>query len=297
MIMNRPRPTPTLPLLALATALLLGACGADSNPASPSPPPAAGSAVVYAAIGASDAAGVGSSAPCMPYTDCPNGMGYVPRIVRDLQGQGSTVSLANLGIPAAVLSQRIQTLGEQYGRTIPGNFIEQEMPFIPRNATLVTIFAGANDVNTISAAVGGGAGGSDPAGYVDQQIRAFGDDFKVLLEGIRGRAPSARIVVANLPNMGTMPFAARYSLSRRQLLQKTSVGFSNQVFNPLAAQGIPVVDIQCDGRYIGKSYLSSDGFHPNDTGYAALAADFLEAIRSASPPAPSSSCKQMTAVR
>jgi lysophospholipase L1-like esterase len=287
---------PLRPLIAAAVLLLAG-CGADSNPAAPSPPPAAGSAVVYAAIGASDAAGVGSSAPCMPFTDCPNGQGYVPRIVRDLQGQGSTVALTNLGIPAAVLSQRLQTIGEQYGRTIPANFIEQEMPFVPRDATLVTIFAGANDVNTVSAAIGGGAGGSDPAGYVDQQIRAFGDDFKVLLDGIRARAPSARIVVANLPNMGTMPFASGYNLSRRQLLQKTSVGFSAQVLNPLAAQGIPVVDIQCDSRYTNRAYLSSDGFHPNDTGYAAMATDFLKAIRASSYPAPSASCSQMRAVK
>lgn len=297
MSMKRPSPIPILPILALAAALLLGACGADSNPASPSPPPSAGSAVVYAAVGASDAAGVGSSVPCMPFTDCPNGMGYVPRIVRDLRGQGSTVELTNLGLPAAVLSQRIQTLGEQYGRTIPGNFIEQEMPFVPRTATLVTIFAGANDVNTFSAAVGGGAGGSDPTVYLDQQIRAFGDDFKTLLDGIRSRAPSARIVAANLPNMGAMPFSSGYSSSRRRLLQKASVGISTQVINPLAAQGIPVVDLQCDSRYTSRTYLSSDGFHPNDTGYAALAADFLKAIRSGSYAAPAASCSQMTAVK
>lgn len=293
--MKRTHPTLTLVALALSASCALAACHA--SPASPSPPPSAGSAVVYAAVGASDAAGVGSSAPCMPYTDCPNGQGYVPRIVRDLKAQGSTVALTNLGIPAAVLSQRIQTLGEQYGRTIPGNFIEQEMPFIPHDATLLTVFAGANDVNTISAAVGGGAGGSDPSGFVDQQIRAFGDDLKTLLDGIRTRAPSARIVVANLPNMGAMPFSSGYSATRRRLLQKASVGISTQVINPLAGQGIPVVDIQCDTRYTNRAYLSSDGFHPNDQGYAAFAADFLKAIRASSYPAPSASCAPMTAVK
>ncbi len=292
------RVTSSFAALAVAAGLLAGGCGSSkSNPTSPSPPPTAGSAVVYSALGASDAAGVGSSAPCMLFAECPDGMGYVPRIVRDLKTKGSTVRLQNLGIPAAVLSQRIQTLGEQYGRTIPANFIEQEMPFVLRDATLVTVFAGANDVNAIGAAVVGGAGGSDPNGYVDQQVRAFGDDYKVLLDGIRARAPSARIVVANLPNMGTMPYASGYSASRRRLLQKASVGITTQVINPLAGQGIPVVDLMCDSRYITKSYLSSDGFHPNDSGYAALAADFLEAIRSSSAPAPPSSCNQMTAVR
>ncbi len=295
-----PKPRRLTPFLALALAagLLAAGCGpSKSNPASPSPPPTSGSAVVYSALGASDAAGVGSSAPCMPFSDCPNGMGYVPRIVRDLQANGSTVQLQNLGIPAAVLSQRIQSIGEQYGRTIPANFIEQELPFVLRNATLVTVFAGANDVNTIGAAVAAGAGGSDPNAYIDEQIRAFGNDYRVLLDGIRARAPSARIVVANLPNMGTMPYASGYSASRRRLLQKASVGITTQVINPLASRGIAVVDLMCDSRYVTKSYLSSDGFHPNDTGYARLAADFLEAIRSSNAAAPPSSCPQMTAVK
>jgi len=281
-----------LTLLAIAAV----SCGEKSDsPLSPTPP-APGAAVYFTAIGASDAAGVGSSAPCVPFTDCPNGMGYVPRIVRDLQGQGSTVTLSNLGIPAAVLSQRFQTLGQQYGRTIPANFIEQEMPFVPRDSTVVTIFAGANDVNTISAAVGGGAGGSDPVAYIDQQIRAFGEDYTTLLQGIRARATSARIVVINLPNMAAMPFASGYSLERRQLLQKASVGINSQVINPLAGQGIPIVDLQCDGRYVDPSYLSSDGFHPNDGGYAALAADVVRAIQTAGYPAPSSSCSLTTVV-
>ena len=179
---------------------------------------------------------------------------------------------------------------------IPANFIEQEMPFVPRDSTVVTVFAGGNDVNTVSAAIGGGAAGSDPVGYVDQQIKAFGDDFATLLKGIRARATSARIVVINLPNFAGMPFASGYSLERRQMLQKTSVGFNTRVINPLWGQGIPVVDLQCDGRYVDPAYLSSDGFHPNDAGYAALATDVLRAIQTAAFPAPSSSCSLMTVV-
>jgi lysophospholipase L1-like esterase len=202
----------------------------------------------------------------------------------------------NLGIPAAVISERLQSLGERYGRTIPGNFIEQEMPFVARDSTVVTVFAGGNDVNTVAAAVGGGAGGGDPLGYIDAQIKAFGDDFATLMNGVRSRAASARIVVINLPNFAGMPFAAGYSLERRQMLQKISVGFNTQVINPVARQGIPVVDLQCDGRYVNPAYLSSDGFHPNDAGYSALASDVLRAIQTNGFPAPSSSCSLMTMV-
>jgi lysophospholipase L1-like esterase len=287
-----------LAALTAAALSILPACGDKTDsPTTPSPPPTSGSAVSYTALGASDAAGVGSSVPCAPFVDCPNGMGYVPRIVRDLQAQGSTVTLMNLGIPAAVLSPRIEALGKQYGRPwIPGNFIEQELPFVARSSTLVTIFAGGNDVNAIAEAAAGGAGGSDPIGWADQQIKAFGEDYATLLKGVRERAPSARIVVGNLPNFAAMPFAAGYGLEARRMLQKLSVGFTTQVINPLSGQGVAVIDIQCDGRYTNTGYLSSDGFHPNDAGYAAMAADFLRAITANTHAAPSPSCGLMTVV-
>jgi lysophospholipase L1-like esterase len=280
---------------ALLATLLAGCGSSQDSPTAPSPPPAAGSAVYYTAIGASDAAGVGSSAPCIPFTACPGGMGYVPVIVRQLQDMGSTVTLSNLGIPAAVISPGFQALGRQYGRDVPINIIDQEVPFVPRNSTVVTIFAGGNDIHTVAEAIDRGAGGADPLAFTDQQIKAFGNDFATLLKGIRDRAPQARIVVANLPNFAGIPMHAGRSLEEKQLLQKISVGFSTQVINPLAGQGVAVVDLLCDGRFTSGSYFSSDGFHPNDAGYATMAAEMMRAITS-SIPAPQASCGAMTIV-
>src|SRR5205823_5943136 len=95
---------------------------------------------------------------------------------RQLRTQGFMVTLLNLGIPTAVIGRDFEALGQQYNRTIVGNFIDAEMPFVQTNLTVVTIFAGGNEVNTITAALGAGAGGSDQAGYVDAQVRAFGAD-------------------------------------------------------------------------------------------------------------------------
>ena len=283
---------------ALLSALLASCSsgGDNDSPTSPSPPPRSGSAVSYTALGASDAAGVGSSAPCIPFTACPEGMGYVPVIVRQLRDQGSTVTLLNLGLPAAVLSPGFQALGRQYGRDVPVNILAQEVPFVPRDSPLVTIFAGGNDVHTVGAAIDGGAGGSDPFAYADQQITAFEKDFSTLIKGVRDRAPQARIVVANLPNFAGIPMHAGRSLEQKQLLQKISVGFTTRVINPLAGQGVAVVDLLCDGRFVSGSYFSSDGFHPNDAGYALMAAEFMRAITSSSHPAPQSSCGGMTVV-
>ena len=63
------------------------------------------------------------------------------------------------------------------------------MPFVQTAATVVTIFAGVNEVNTVTAALGGGAGGSDPNGYMDTQVQAFGADYATLdrwHQGARG---------------------------------------------------------------------------------------------------------------
>lgn len=274
--------------------LLVAAC-AKSTPTGPTGPPAPGSTIVYTALGASDAIGIGASIPCVPFADCPAGTGYVPVAVRQLRAQGFTVTAYNWGIPTAVIGRDFQTLGQQYNRTIANNFIEGEAPFVMRNTTVVTIFAGANEVNTITAALGGSAGGSDPAGYIDAQVRAFGADYSTLLGIIRSRAGSPQIVVLNVPNLAGLPFLAGASLSQKQAAQRAAVGMTTTVINPLTAQGVVVVDLMCDARSYQSATYSSDGFHPNDIGYSGIAAEVVKAITTNYPP-PRSSCAQMSIV-
>ncbi len=270
--------------------------GGDKSPTAPSAP-APGSAIVYTAIGASDANGVGSSAPCLPLDPvCMNGMGYVPVAVRQLRAQGFTVTFRNLGLPTAVIGRDFQTLGRQYGRTIEANFIDQEMAFVLPGSTVVTIFAGVNEVNVITAALGGGAGGSDPNGYIDNQVRAFGADYATLMSGITGLAGSSRFVVLNVPNTAGMPFLSGTSLAQRQAAQRAAVGMTRTVVNPLVSQNTVVIDLMCDSRSYQASNYSSDGLHPNDAGYAFIAAEIVRAIVSSSYPSPQSTCAAMTLV-
>ena len=56
--------------------------GGDKSPMGPTAPPAAGAAIFYAAVGASDATAHGGSIECVPFVDCPNGTGYVQVAVR-----------------------------------------------------------------------------------------------------------------------------------------------------------------------------------------------------------------------
>jgi lysophospholipase L1-like esterase len=292
--------TPNRRILAAAYALtiLTVACGkiSSNSPTAPTGPPAPRSTIVYTAVGASDATGHGATVECFPFADCTNGTGYVPVTARQLRAEGFTVDLRNLGIPTAVIGRDFETLGQQYDRTIVGNFIDQEMPFVLQNSTVVTIFAGGNDVNTITAALRGGAGGGDQAAFIDAQVRAFGADYGTLLSGIRSRAPSARIIVLNLPNLGSLPYLAGASAQQRQAAQRASVGMTTSVINPLTAQNVTVIDMMCDSRTYQRSNYFSDGFHPNDAGYAFMAGEVVRAITTSSYPAPRASCSQMSAV-
>jgi lysophospholipase L1-like esterase len=215
---------------------------------------------------------------------------------RQLRALGYTVTLADRGIPTAVISPAFQSLAQQYGLTVVGNFIDGELPFVPQNATLVTIFAGANDVNVITSALGGGAGGTNPAGFIDQQVLAFGNGYQTLVSGIRSGTQSARLVVLNLPNLAGLPYLAGAPLPQREAAQRASVKMTTTVLNPLRAADLVVIDLMCDPRLYQPSNYSSDGFHPNDAGYAILAADVVQATTSSSYPAPQDSCAQMALV-
>jgi len=280
----------------MMTALaLLTACSGGSSPSSPTAPsPPGSSAVFYVAIGASDAAGVGSSVPCLPLTACSDGTGYVPVIARRLRASRE-VTLTNLSLPGGVLSSDLETLGNSLGRQIPGNFIDRLAPFVPPQATLVTIFAGGNDTNTIASAIGAGRGGGDPAGYLTQQVQAYARDYGRLIDAVRARAPGAVIVVLNLPNMGALPYVAGRPLPERRIVQDVAVRLTTEAINPLASR-VPVVDSMCDGRSYDPRIYSADGFHPNDIGYTYLADLLLPAITAGSAPAPAARCGFMTLV-
>jgi lysophospholipase L1-like esterase len=268
----------------------------EGNPTAPSGPPAAGSTIVYDAVGASDADGVGSTVVCLPFVDCPNGMGYPQVAARQLKALGFDVPLLNLGIPTAVISPGFQALGQQFGHTILGNFITNEVPLVRPTATLVTIFAGGNEINTVTAALASGAGASDPAGYIDARVQAFGSDYSTLLNDIRSRAGAARIIALNVPNLAGFPFLAQASLPQRQAAQRAAVGMTRTVVNTLVSQGVTVIDVMCDARMYQPSNYSADGFHPNDAGYAFIAAEIVRAVTSSTYPLPQGSCPFMSIV-
>jgi lysophospholipase L1-like esterase len=269
--------------------------GNPGTPTSPTNPLAPGAPIVYSALGASDANGVGSSVPCVPFDQSCPGMGYVYVTARDLRSRGYSVSLTNLGIATAVIGRDFQSLGQQYNHTILANLIESEMPFIDAGSTMVTMFTGINEINVITAALGGGAaGGSDVNGYIDNQVRAFSTDYNLLLTGARAKANGARIVVLNVPNAAGLPYLARASAGQRQAAQRAAVGMARAVN---ATPNATIVDLMCDSRSYLASNYSGDGMHPNDSGYAFMATEIERAVTTAGYPAPQPNCSQMSLVQ
>ena len=280
------------------SATLLSGCDLikkGESPTSPSTiaPPAASAPIFYTAIGASDANGVGSSVPCVPFTPCENGTGYVAVTARQLRASHQ-VTVMNLGIPASVLSPSIEAVARQIGREVTGNFVDRQMPFVPANSTVVTISGGVNDANAIGEAIEKGAAGSNVPQYIETQARAFGADYDRLVQGVRNRAAGSFIIVVNVPNLAAMPYAARYPVEHRRVLQAVSVAFSREA-NRQAAAGVVVMDVMCDPALYTAANFSSDGFHPNDTGYTHLATR-LTAIINGGPSAAPASCAAMTAI-
>ena len=265
------------------------------NPTAPSPAPADGP-IFYTAIGASDGIGIGSSSPCLPFTDCPDGAGYVQILRRRLRDSsaGRTVEHRNLSLPGAVLSKAIEDLARDIGQPInelAGNFIDRQSPFVPTNTTHLTIFAGGNDANVIGRAALAGRGGSDVNGYIDAQVRQWGLDLQDLIARIRSRAPNTRIVALNLINLAGAPYLASRATSEKSLMQRIAVGLSDQV-NALTGRNVLVVDLMCDARlYLTQNY-SSDGFHPGDGGYRIFADDAFPALKDGINNQPSTGCAQ-----
>jgi lysophospholipase L1-like esterase len=272
------------------------ACSKTDSPTSPTSPTPSDGPIFYTAIGASDGIGFGSSSPCVPFTDCPDGAGYVQILRRRLRDTfpGRTVEHANRSIPGAVLSKAIEDLARDIGQPISelaGNFIERQAPFVPTNTTHVTIFAGGNDANVIGRAALAGRGGSDPNAYIDAQVRQWGVDLEDLVARIRTRAPNARIVALNMINLAGAPYVASRPQSEKSIMQRIAVGISDRV-NALTARQVLVVDLMCDARLYQASNYSSDGFHPGDGGYAIFAEDALPALKDGANNQPNTGCAQ-----
>jgi lysophospholipase L1-like esterase len=283
------RRTLFISLIVCALAAVAG-CKKPETPTGPTPT----GNVVYTAIGASDGTGFGGSVVCVPFdNECPNGTGYVYLLKRRLQTDGRTVALFNRAVLGAVLSPHFQTLARDIGDNSRTTFFDQTT-VVPATTTHITIFAGGNDANTIAQNIRAGRA-ADIRGFIDQHANQFGADLIELVSRLRARAPNARIVAINLPNLGAAPYVAALSTVEKGIVQRIAVSLSDRV-NALTSQNVLVADMMCDGRVYEASSYSADGFHPSDRGYAIMAELAYPLLANGTASMPSSTCPQRSLI-
>ncbi|MGH2514986.1 MAG: GDSL-type esterase/lipase family protein [Ktedonobacterales bacterium] len=223
--------------LLLALLLLLAACGAaatagtvpHATPTATVHPP-----VVYVALGASDAVGVGASDP--------NTQGYVPILISRLP----TYSQAfNYGVSGYTLRQALQG----------------ELPqALAQHPSLITIWLVGNDFKGCVPLAQYAADLDNLLGQLQAHTtaRVFvanAPDFSQLPYFQQGAQGGAACVVGQPP-------AAIRALTQQW----------NAVINPLVARhGDVLVDLFNSNLANHPELVSSDGFHPSSAGYLALA--------------------------
>ena len=168
--------------------------------------------------------------------------GYVYLIARELDRQIHGVFLVNLGIPGA----RIDLIKEQ------ARVAKQ----LGTKADVVTLWTGANDL----------VNGGSPTLF-QEQLRG--------LLGIVKENISRRIVVANLPDLTTLPrFRKNPSPS---VTSERIEAFNRAIAEETRSAGGALVDLQASPIREDLGF-DADGAHPNHAGHRELAREFLDVL-------------------
>lgn len=250
--------TPIRVSTLVGTLLVIGlsACGPASAKTRAAQPAAAsssaGAGVIYAAVGASETVGTGSEQsarqawPQLVYNDA------LPR----------TSIYYNFGIPGATTAVALQT----------------EIPeALAVHPNLVTVWLNVNDL----------IAGVTPGvfeGRIDELVHA-----------LRQRG-SARVLIANTPYLDRLPAVVKClganppatsgcpngvrTATPGQL--NAQVDSYNAAISRVAAkEGAMLVDLHAQGEVADQhpDWISADGFHPSELGYAAIAARFESVLR------------------
>ncbi len=211
---------------------------AASSPATVTPD---APSVRYVALGASDAVGVGASDP--------NHTAYVPILISRLP-KGATA--LNLGIS---------------GETLHGALTDELPAAIQAQPTLITIWLVGNDFKDCV------------------PLSQYTADLNTLLTQLQTKT-SARVFVANAPDFSLLPAIQQAAAAgsfcggppTQAAIHAETIQWNQAIDATVAAHHDTLVDLYNADLAGHLDYISSDGFHPSDAGYLALANLFWAAI-------------------
>ena len=158
---------------------------------------------------------------------------------------GQNVHLINLGIPGITLHDALNV----------------ELPVaLDSHPELVTIWLGVNDI-------------------VDHvQINSYSHDLDFMLKRLRSQSPSARILIANIPDLTLLPYFALYN---QQLLHQQIEQYNATIVHEAQQYHAFLVDLSQQNYNLREhpEFIGNDGLHPTDLGYMQIAELFYKTFQ------------------
>ncbi len=228
-----------LALMVGMSLLALAGCGspAQGSRAASAPTATRQPSMIYVALGALDAVGVGA--------DNPNTQGYVPRIIADLPSDAYAL---NLGISGATLHD---ALGEELPQALAAH------------PTLVTVWLAGNDFK----------GCTDLTSYTAD----FNTLLDTLRSSTKAQVFVANLPdMSLLPAMqpGSQGLGGCFAGATQASIRAQTQQWNTSIAASVAARDDVLVDLFTGQLANHPEYISGDGFHPSSAGYAAIATLF-----------------------
>lgn len=158
---------------------------------------------------------------------------------------GDRAHLVNLGIPGINVHDALRV----------------ELPVaLDAHPDLVTVWLAVNDL-------------------ADQvPVASYAQDLDTLIQRLQTSFPHTRIAVANVPDLTLVPRFQTYNI---QQLRALIAGYNTAIASVANNHHIILVDLYQTWRELANhpEYISSDGFHPNRSGYLRVAQIFYQVLR------------------
>lgn len=235
----------------------------DEHAVPASPPPAG----LYVAMGDSITFGNGVTKNCAVFPIhpvdideyCPDGKSYAILVAKALRKAGIAGKFMNLGIPGAKVER----------------ILNDELPYLPSNATFVTIYIGTNDSRDVL----------DLKVPISAVVDRYKQDYLKLLGEIKTKAPQARVVLVNIPN--EREIASTYHIPEAVLPRYDATSQLIDKFIDELFPAFTIVDTICDPKSYIVAHRYKGTVHPTDAGAADLAAAIIAtSVQNPSPEPP-----------
>jgi lysophospholipase L1-like esterase len=192
----------------------------------------------YVALGDSLAAGVGAE------------RGYVDRYAAHLRNDtGARVRISNLGVGGQTSSELLDALRE-----------DESMRRAIEGAEVVTFNIGLNDLGHAGAAYEEGTcGGEDGEDCLREAVEAIKDNWDAIATELLGLRSTGDTIIRT-PGLG-------YTPRSEDDLEHYVSEVNRHIASTTRSKSVPYVEIPA-----GEIGMSPDGVHPNDAGYATIAA-------------------------